>query len=349
MDLPKGRAGALGLTRAGGVRLAAALAGLALAGGLVLSAFTKPRVAPAEPVSIIVSAHPVTRFKVNDETRRFGSLEFLGGLVLTSGYPGFGGISAFRFDGPDHHFLALTDAGLFLSGRLDLDGERPTGLSDVSAVAILDDKGQPFPNSGRADSESLALAPDAVYVGFEGRNEIWRFPRPPLAKAGRKVPAPAIRALRGNLGLESLFYVPSGPLKGALIGIGEEGGRDDLPGFIIGGATPGAFTLVRHDAFAATDAALTSDGTVILLERYYSRAVGVKLRLRRFSLTAIKPGAVIDPEILGTFDMGYEIDNMEGLAVTETAAGDLVLTLISDDNFNPLQRTVLLRFALARD
>ncbi len=45
---------------------------------------------------------------------------------------------------------------------------------------------------------------------------------------------------------------------------------------------------------------------------------------------------------------GEEIDNMEGLALHRGAAGELVITMISDNNFNRiLQRTVLLQFALA--
>ena len=43
----------------------------------------------------------------------------------------------------------------------------------------------------------------------------------------------------------------------------------------------------------------------------------------------------------------HEIDNMEGLAVHTDATGTVVLTLVSDDNFNSyLQRSVLLQFAL---
>jgi hypothetical protein len=45
--------------------------------------------------------------------------------------------------------------------------------------------------------------------------------------------------------------------------------------------------------------------------------------------------------------MGQEIDNMEGLGLHTNAAGETIVTLVSDDNFNPLfQRTVLLQFAL---
>ena len=44
--------------------------------------------------------------------------------------------------------------------------------------------------------------------------------------------------------------------------------------------------------------------------------------------------------------MPAEIDNMEALGVHRDGAGRTILTVMSDDNFNPLQRTLLLQFAL---
>lgn len=334
------------------IRFRLALAAAALLAALALAtAFTKPGALPLDKVPVAVDAVPVKTFAFNDERQRFGPLEFRGGLVLSSAFPGFGGISGLALDDDDARFLAVTDAGLFLAGRLVLEGDRPVGMAEVSAIAIRDDKGLPIARSGQGDAESLSLSGDAAYVGFEGRNQIWRYPRAPLGANGVPVEAPAVRSLSVNKGLETLVFVPSGPLRGALIGLSEEGvtRAETLDGFIIGGPRPGTFSVRRHDAFAATDAALTPDGDVILLERHYTRSTGVKMRLRRFPLAAVTPGAVIDGEVLGTFDMGYQIDNMEGLAVTRNAAGETLLTIISDDNFNPLQRTVLLRFALRAD
>ena len=37
---------------------------------------------------------------------------------------------------------------------------------------------------------------------------------------------------------------------------------------------------------------------------------------------------------------------MEGIAVHRSPGGELRITIISDDNFNPVQRTLLLQFAL---
>ncbi len=74
------------------------------------------------------------------------------------------------------------------------------------------------------------------------------------------------------------------------------------------------------------------------------------MRLRYLRGADIKPGAVVDGEVLLQANMGYEIDNMEGLAVHKDARGDTVVTLVSDDNFNHmLQRTLLLQFTLHVD
>ena len=43
---------------------------------------------------------------------------------------------------------------------------------------------------------------------------------------------------------------------------------------------------------------------------------------------------------------GQSVDNMEGLAVRQDADGRVFAYLVSDDNFNPLQRTLLFMFEL---
>jgi hypothetical protein len=44
--------------------------------------------------------------------------------------------------------------------------------------------------------------------------------------------------------------------------------------------------------------------------------------------------------------LGDEVDNMEGIDAHVTPEGDTMLTMISDDNFSMLQRTLLLQFKL---
>jgi hypothetical protein len=71
------------------------------------------------------------------------------------------------------------------------------------------------------------------------------------------------------------------------------------------------------------------------------------MRVRRLAAGEIGPGVLAEGEILAEATMAQQIDNMEGMAVHRTRAGEIVVTLVSDDNFNHfLQRTLLLQFRL---
>jgi hypothetical protein len=104
--------------------------------------------------------------------------------------------------------------------------------------------------------------------------------------------------------------------------------------------------VARHDNFDVSDCALLAPSSLLLLERRYTPATGVAIRVRRLSLSAFQDGAVVDGPVLFEADMGYQIDNLEGLAVHRNAQGETILTMVSDDNFSVIQRNILLQFAL---
>jgi hypothetical protein len=55
---------------------------------------------------------------------------------------------------------------------------------------------------------------------------------------------------------------------------------------------------------------------------------------------------VIDGPSIFEADLGNEVDNMEGIDAHVTEQGETVLTMVSDDNFSMIQRTLLLQFTL---
>ena len=60
-------------------------------------------------------------------------------------------------------------------------------------------------------------------------------------------------------------------------------------------------------------------------------------------------GATLGGKEIAEFSMRENIDNMEGLALRRGADGKTFLYMISDDNYNPLQRTLLLMFELRHE
>jgi len=327
-----------------------------LLGGLGAAAINAHALAQSvEPgrIPITVSARSIENFEPrNPGKSRFGELVFRGGLALTGSHPRFGGLSGLwrSRDGAD--LVAITDNGFWLTAKVVTRNGRVAGLDSAELSPILGASGRPLSRSRYYDTESLSIADGIAYIGVERTHDILRFD---WAKEGvearaRIMPVPReVKRLPNNRGLEALGVAPAGhPLAGALIAIAERSGKEDEPtaGFIIGGRQPGLFQVRRHDGFDITDLAFLPGGDLLLLERWYKPLSGVGMRIRRVAGASVRPGAMLDGPYLIDADLGQEIDNMEGLSVHQ-AQGRTILTLISDDNFSFLQRTLLLEFELA--
>jgi hypothetical protein len=302
---------------------------------------------------IEIRAQPIAAFDYRDNTlTRFGLLEFRGGLVLTSAAKGFGSLSSIRVAPDGARFIATSDRGSWLRGRIVYAGMRPVGIADAEMAPMLDSNGKRLTARRWFDTESLAEDGGTLYVGIERVHRIVKFDYAKDGLRARAIPVPmpaGVEDLPSNQGLEALVFVPKGlPLAGSLIAI-SEGGLDasgNLRAFLIGGQSPGEFSVRRTDDFDVSDAALLPGGDLLLLERRASWLRGLAVRIRRIALANVRPGATVDGPVLFAADLGQQIDNMEGLSVHRTAAGETVLTLVSDDNFAAYQRTLLLQFTL---
>ena len=163
---------------------------------------------------------------------------------------------------------------------------------------------------------------------------------------------PDARRMSPNQGIEAVAVLQGGRLKGSVVAFAERFTRGSgyHTGWIWVGGEPKPFQLRDIDGFNITDAACLPNGDLLVLERYFRWSEGVKMRVRRLAAGEIEPGARLTGQTLIDANSGFEIDNMEGLALHRGAGGETVLTMISDDNFNHmLQRTLLLQFTLIEE
>jgi hypothetical protein len=247
------------------------------------------------------------------------------------------------------HFIAASDWGVWFRGRILYENDSPVGIGDAVMAPILDTDGNPSP---RIDTESMATDGRWLYVGIERTNRIlrYRYGEKLFNTPGENVPVPPeIRDLPYNQGLEALVLVPREfPLGGTLLALSEQGLdiAGNIKAFLIGGPTPGKFTVKRTDSYDISDAASLPQGDILILERKYEPDRGMMMRIRRIPLSEIRPDALVDGPVIFEADARYNIDNMEALSVHRSRSGDIILTLMSDNNFLPTQRTLLLQFAL---
>jgi len=307
----------------------------------------------SESGTIPIRARTIENFKVGSNHKRFGSLEFVGGLELVSSSNSLGAMSSIRVSADRQHFLGVMDTGFWYAGRIIRDNQGvPTGIDDFSVGPILGAAGTGGNEKWLVDAESLDIRGGDVFVGFERDHRIDVYPaeNPAESRPVRSIPIliPK-RELRSNRGLEMISAAPvDGPLKGALVAVSEKSlnAAGNIFAAVLEGPRKGIFYVKRQPPFDVTDGDFLPNGDLLLLERRFSIASGVGMRIRRIKGDDIKPGQTVDGEVLIDTDFGYQIDNMEGLDVTIGADGNTYLTLISDDNHSILQRNLLLEFRL---
>lgn len=305
-----------------------------------------------------MTAEPVGGFRARyPAEHRFGKLEWLGGLVLSSGDPRFGGFSGLLSLDGGARILSVSDRGNWFSAQL---AQKPSGeligAGKAFMAPMLDERGVSLSDKHRGDAEGLTRLPggaaDTVFVSFEQRHRVlaWAMSGHVPQSRARAVPAPRqISQLDDNKGLEALAAsAADGPLKGAFVAIAErdpEGG-DSNPGWIFSKGKPRSFRLRQSDGYDVTDAAFLPGGDLLVLERRFNLRYGLGMRIRRIALGDLVAGGTLDGALLMEADLRHQIDNMEGLAVHQNVDGETILTLISDDNQLVLQRSLLLRFKL---
>jgi hypothetical protein len=308
--------------------------------------------------TVEVRASRIANFeKANPSRKRFGRLQFRGGLVLTSDNDKFGGLSDLIVAADGRRFTAVTDEGNWLAGEIVFDRTEPVGLANVRLGRLLAMSGRVLERKPNSDAEGMALLSGdlthgTMLIAFERNHRIGKFPvRNGAISAPTgyiKLPAEAQRMKR-NSGLEAVAVLQGGLHQGSILAIAERltDPEGNHTGWLWVKDMPRRIAIRDVKEFDITSAAALPDGAIIILERRFRWAEGVKMRLRHLKVSALAQGAPIEGETLFEADMSYEIDNMEGLAVHKGAQGETVLTLVSDNNFNTaLQRTLLLQFTL---
>ena len=305
--------------------------------------------------AIHIKADPVPLEPNNPSDVKVGKLTYLAGYELTADDSRFGGLSSLVISPDGADLIALSDRGYWISMKLTHDGEKLTGIG-AATLGVL---GSQFPGGltkADADSESLTQDQDGSYlVGFEERHRIWRYPanpeRPgPEALSGHPVDVPMpylLQRAKDNESLESLAVLPDGQIFTAL--------ESPIPGetenhaWLVDkdGQAKDLFYDAKDD-YSPTDFAVLPDGDVMVVERYFKPLFDIRARFRILKRADIVPGAHLNGELIAGIKAPLTVDNMEGLAVRKASDGSTLIYVVSDDNYSPFQRTLLMEFRLEK-
>lgn len=316
--------------------------------------------------SIEVEAEPAALFPDDPGRLRIGALEYAGGLVLDSDHPGFGGWSALEVTPDGTRMLAISDNGAWMTASLAFDRDaRLVAVNSARLAPMLGVDGAPLEaGSTEADAEGLAPLGGGDYaVSFERDHRVLRYA---LGEAWSAIETavpepwaapPGVDRLRANAGLEALAPASasdsaSGPA--SLWAAVEDPIVDGQPHTVwrLSEDDAQALSVRVEPGFGLTALARRPEGGLIAIQRFWSREIGNRIRILALDEDAFSENGPVDlaggPELLAELSPDMTVDNIEGAAVA-MIDGEARLFLISDDNFNDAQRTLLLSFRFVED
>ncbi len=268
--------------------------------------------------------------------RALAQAQWLGTYVWSIDDPDFGGFSGLDLMPNGRDFVAISDRAFIVAGSLQRQDGQITGVDAGPLAPLLNGRGRPL-HGAIADSEGLAVALDGTrYISFEGTD-------PRVRREGRGglpdllTPNPAFLHFPYNASLEALAIGSDG----ALYTIPERTGRFDRPYPVFrlrDGVWETIFEFPRVGSFVVSGADIGPDGLLYVLERDFS-GIGFRSRVRRFGLDGTGGETLLE-----TWPLIH--DNLEGIAVWHDGTS-IRITMISDDNFNPFQRTEIVEYRVA--
>ena len=319
------------------VRIAILIAVIALI-TVVGTRITRPNFDPT------ITLIPLPLNPENPNQKKVGQLLFQNAWELTSVNPNFGGISALnRLE--DGRFIGVSDAGTLIGFGLKGDD-----TADRPFLAPLPGANGEELTFRDKDSEAIAYDPQSgrFWVAYEFRNAVRRFSRS-FARTERFVQPILMKDWSANSGPEAIVRLKDGRF--IIFSEGYDLPDDSYEAILfsgdptLSGSAAASFGYFPPDGYKVTDAVQLPDGNLLILHRRISFPTGFTVKLGILDLKSIIAGESIKSKVIASLAPPLLVDNLEGITLSKED-GKTIIWMISDNNFNIFQRTILMKFSL---
>ena len=310
---------------------------------LVFLSFFTNSLATELGTAVELKSIKINLFPTDLENISLNKLKFVSGIEIKSNHPDFGGLSGLIIN-EDKSLIAVGDQGIWLTGKIKIDENgKLVEIINGRLGHLKGNENNPLYKLGKSytDAESIEPYNNKFVVSFERKHRILIFNN---IFSHSEIFYDRIKYLDlpYNGGIEAMA-----PLKNNLIFLLSENliyPDDKIAGYLLSDNKLKKVYVKKNGSFKPTDMSNLPDGNILLLERSFSPVRGVSARISVIKYEDLKPNSVILPFTLDTLKPPMVVDNFEGISFLKLNDGGYYIFILSDDNFNFLQKTLLYQF-----
>ena len=310
---------------------------------LVFLSFFTNSLATELGTAVELKSIKINLFPTDLENISLNKLKFVSGIEIKSNHPDFGGLSGLIIN-EDKSLIAVGDQGIWLTGKIKIDENgKLVEIINGRLGHLKGNENNPLYKLGKSytDAESIEFYNNKFVVSFERKHRILIFNNIFLHS---EIFYDRIKYLDlpDNGGIEAMA-----PLKNNSIFLLSENlihPDDKIAGYLLSDNKLKKVYVKKNGSFKPTDMSNLPDGNILLLERSFSPVRGVSARISVIKYEDLKPNSVILPLTLDTLKPPMVVDNFEGISFLKLNDGGYYIFILSDDNFNFLQKTLLYQF-----
>ena len=271
------------------------------------------------------------------------NLEYVSGLELNSNHEDFGGLSGLIIE-DNNNFTTIGDQGIWMTGQLILNNnDELTSISNAKLGYLKSEKNIYLVQSGKlfTDAEAVELFNGKLVVSFERNHRILSYEKIE-GVAQLFYDKMKLLDLPNNGGIEAMTSLKDN----SLIFISEDlvDSNDRIVGFRLYENKLSKIFVKKNGSFKPTDLSVLPSGDILMLERSFTPIKGAKARISLIKYQDIIESPLITPIYIDTISPPMIVDNFEGISSIKSNSGGYFIFILSDDNFNFLQKTILLQF-----
>ena len=310
---------------------------------LVFLSFFTNSLATELGTAVELKSIKINLFPTDLENISLNKLKFVSGIEIQSNHPDFGGLSGLIIN-EDKSLISVGDQGIWLTGKIKIDENgKLVEIINGRLGHLKGNENNPLYKLGKSytDAESIETYNNKFIVSFERKHRILIFNDIFLHS---EIFYDRIKYLDlpDNGGIEAMA-----PLKNNSIFLLSENlihPDDKIAGYLLSDNKLKKVYVKKNGSFKPTDMSNLPDGNILLLERSFSPVRGVSARISVIKYGDLKPNSVILPFTLDTLKPPMVVDNFEGISFLKLNDGGYYIFILSDDNFNFLQKTLLYQF-----